>query len=52
MADTHANKEDEISRVPHASVVGSLMYAIVYTRPHITHVVGVLTRFMPKPRKD
>jgi hypothetical protein len=28
--------------VPYASVVGSLMYAMVCTRPDISHVVGVL----------
>ena len=32
--------------VPYASVVGSLMYAMVVTRPDISHVVGVISRFM------
>ena len=44
--------EEDISRVPYASAVGSLMYAMVCTRPDIAHAVGVLIRFMSKPRKE
>eukprot|EP00253_Pinus_taeda_P029789 PITA_29789 len=45
-------EEDDMSRVPYASAVGSLMYAMVYTRPDIAHVVGVLSMFMSKPWKE
>eukprot|EP00253_Pinus_taeda_P002048 PITA_02048 len=45
-------EEEDISRVPYASAVGSLMYAMVYTRPDIAHVVGVLSRFMSKLGKE
>ena len=41
-----------MSHVPYASAVGSLMYAMVCTRPNIAHVVGVLSRFMSTPRKE
>jgi hypothetical protein len=41
-----------MSRVPYASEIGSLMYAMVCTRPDIAHVVGVLSRYMSKPRKE
>ena len=37
-------EEEDMSRVPYASVVSSLMYAMVCTRPDITHTVGVLSR--------
>jgi phage major head subunit gpT-like protein len=37
-----------MSHVPYASAVGSLMYSIVCTRSDITHVVGVLSRYMSK----
>jgi len=37
-----------MSRVPYASAVGSLMYVVLYTRPDIAHVVGVLSRFLSK----
>jgi hypothetical protein len=48
---TH-KEEENMSHVPYASEVGSLMYAMVCTRPDIAHVVGVLRRYMSKPRKE
>ena len=40
-----------MSQVPYASAVGSLMYAMVCTRPGIAHAVGFLSRYMSKPVK-
>ena len=40
---------DKMSKVPYASAVGSLMYAMVCTRPDIAHVVGVISRYMSHP---
>jgi hypothetical protein len=40
-----------MSRVPYSSAVGSLMYAMVCTRPDIAHVVGVVSRYMNNPGK-
>ncbi|RVW39706.1 Retrovirus-related Pol polyprotein from transposon TNT 1-94 [Vitis vinifera] len=37
---------DHMSKVPYASAIGSLMYAMVCTRPDIAHAVGVVSRFM------
>jgi hypothetical protein len=45
-------EEEDMSHVPYASVVGSLMYAIVCTRPNIANVVGVLRRYMSKLGKE
>ena len=45
-------EEEDISRVPYASVVRSLIYAMVCTRPDIAHAVGVLSKFMSNPRKE
>ena len=36
----------DMSRVPYASAVGSLMYAMICTRPDIAQAVGVVSRFM------
>jgi hypothetical protein len=33
-------EEEDMSRVPYVSVVGSLMYAMVCTRPDIAHASG------------
>ena len=36
----------EIRKVPYASIIGSLMYAMICTRLNIAHVVGVVSRFL------
>ena len=45
-------KRDHTSKVPYASAIGSLVYAMVGTRPDIAHAVGVVSRFMSRPRKQ
>jgi len=39
-------EKTNMSRVPYASVLSSLMYAMVCTRPDITHVVGIVSHFL------
>ncbi|KAL9293532.1 putative RNA-directed DNA polymerase [Arabidopsis thaliana] len=48
------SEEDKeyMSRVPYANVVGSLMYAMVCTRPDLAHAVSVVIRFMGQPGKE
>ncbi|GJT87963.1 hypothetical protein Tco_1069680 [Tanacetum coccineum] len=41
-----------MAKVPYASVVGSVMYAMVCTRPAIAHAVGVVSRFMSNPGRE
>ncbi|XP_035844178.1 secreted RxLR effector protein 161-like [Helianthus annuus] len=38
--------------IPYASVVGSLMYAQVCTRPDIAHIAGMLGRYQSNPGLD
>ena len=40
-----------MSKVPYASAIGSLMYAVVCTRLDIAHAVKVVSKFMSRPRK-
>ena len=40
---------DHMSKVPYASAIGSLMYAMVCIRSNIAHAVGVVNRFMSRP---
>jgi len=42
-------EKDDMQHVPYASAVGSLMYAMVCTRPDIAHVVSVVSRFLSNP---
>ncbi|KAL5859349.1 hypothetical protein ACOSQ4_000645 [Xanthoceras sorbifolium] len=40
-----------MAKVPYASAIGSLMYAMVCTRPDIAQAVGVVSRYMNNPGK-
>eukprot|EP00253_Pinus_taeda_P013216 PITA_13216 len=39
-------EKDYMFRIPYANVVGCLIYAMVCTRPDISHAVGVVSRYM------
>jgi hypothetical protein len=41
-----------MNKVPYVSAIGSLMYAMVCTRPDIAHAVGVVSRYMSNPGKQ
>jgi hypothetical protein len=45
-------EKDIMAKVPYASAIGSLMYAMVCTRPDIAHAVGAVSRFMTNPGKQ
>ena len=42
-------EEEDIRRVPYASVVGSLMYAMLCTRPDICYAIGIVSRYQSNP---
>ncbi|GKC88031.1 retrovirus-related pol polyprotein from transposon TNT 1-94 [Tanacetum coccineum] len=42
----------EMSRVSYASAVGSLMFAVICTRPDIAYAVGVVSRYMAEPGRE
>ena len=44
-------ENDYMSRVPYADSVGCLTYAMVCTRPNISHAVGVVSKYMENPGK-
>ena len=39
-------EKEEMRKISYASAIGSLMYAMVCTRPDIAHSVGVVSRFL------
>ena len=45
-------EKKDIASTIYSLAVGSLMYAMVCTRPDIAHAVGVVSRFMVNPGKD
>ncbi|KAH9682681.1 hypothetical protein KPL71_027445 [Citrus sinensis] len=44
--------KSEMIKIPYASAVGYLMYAMVLTRPDIAHAVSVVSRYMSNPGKE
>ncbi|KAG7558728.1 Integrase catalytic core [Arabidopsis thaliana x Arabidopsis arenosa] len=51
-ANQSEEEKEYMSRVPYANAVGSLMYAMVCTRPDLAHAVSVVSRFMGQPGKE
>ncbi|RDX65548.1 hypothetical protein CR513_55787, partial [Mucuna pruriens] len=45
-------EKTNMSRVPYASAVGSLMYAMVCTRLDIAHAIGIVSRFLSNPGRE
>ena len=42
-------EEEDMKHVPYASAVGSLMYAMLCTRPNIFYAVGVVSQYQSNP---
>ena len=45
-------QKERMSRIPYASAVGSLMYAMLCTRPDICYAVGVVSRYQSDPDEE
>ena len=44
-------EEEQMARVPYTSAVGSIMYAMVCSRPDIAQAVSMVSRYMSRPGK-
>ena len=51
LSPNSVEKKDYMLCVPYSNSVGCLTYAIVCTRPDISHAVGVVSKYMENPRK-
>ncbi|KAH9755120.1 hypothetical protein KPL71_015668 [Citrus sinensis] len=49
MCPSNEAERKEMSRVPYASAVGSLMFTMICTRPDIAQAVGAVSRYMTNP---
>lgn len=36
----------KVSKIPYASIIGSVMYTMVCTRPNLAHAISVTSRYM------
>ena len=46
---TTPQEEEDMIRVPYASAVGSLMYAMLCTRPDICYAIGIVSLYQSNP---
>ena len=51
-APKSSDEKEYMEHIPYASAVGSLMYAMVCTRPDLAHAVSVVSRYMADPGKE
>lgn len=42
----------QMTKIPYANIVGCMMYAMVLTRPNISHALSVISRFMASLSKE
>ena len=41
-----------MAKVPYASVIGSIMYAMLCTRPDVAHALSVTSKYQADPGED
>ena len=41
-----------MNEIPYASAVGSIIYAMLFTKPDVAYALGIASRFQADPRKD
>src|SRR3954469_17299377 len=47
-----AEEREIMDKVPYASAIGSIMYAILYTRPDVEHAISLTSRYQSDPRLE
>ena len=45
-------ERNRMSSILYASTVGSIMYAMLCTRPNIVYTLGIVSRFLAEPGED
>jgi ATP-binding cassette subfamily B (MDR/TAP) protein 1 len=51
MSPRTEEERKQMAQIPYANAVGALMYAMVCTRPDISHAVSMVSRYMHDPGK-
>ena len=51
MSPKTIDDREYMSHIPYTSAIGSLMYAMVCTRPHLSQAISMLSRYIHNPGK-
>ena len=46
---TTPEEREHMSRIPYASTVGCIMYAVTCTRPDVAYSLGIVSRYQSDP---
>ena len=46
---TMTDERECMSKVPYASTIGSIMFAMIITRPYVSYVLSVTSRYQSDP---
>ena len=49
---TTPEKREHTSRVPYASIMGSIMYVMTCTRPDVAYSLGAVSRYQSDPGEN
>jgi len=52
MSPNTAEEEEEMKKIPYKSAIGSLMYAMLGTRPDIAYAVGAVSQYGSNPGRE
>ena len=52
MSSKIPEERNKMSSILYVSAVGSIMYAMLYTRPDVIYVLGIVSRFQADPEED
>ena len=52
MCPSSDNDKKYMEHIPYTNAVGALMYAMVCTRPNLSHAVSMVSRYMHNPAKE
>jgi hypothetical protein len=44
-----AKDREEMNKIPYASAIGSIMYAMLCTRPDVAHAISLTSRYQSDP---
>lgn len=52
MSPNTPEERERMSKIPYASAIGSIMYAMLCTRPDVAHSISVTSRYQSNPGED
>ncbi|KAK8554393.1 hypothetical protein V6N12_031357 [Hibiscus sabdariffa] len=52
MCPSTSQERERMSQIPYASTIGSIMYAMIYTRPDLSYALSMTSRYQANPGEE